>query len=1062
MGTDGGVVALYGFRYQMLRTMERLLDMYSHDRDGDWAIEIEHATHESVDYAEYRGGRLARVVQVKASRPGSTTRLWASEMQGILTKLAVAFPAAEQVVLESNRHGGWKNIATVLNQQPSTAAPQLVAWHDPRDLAAVEADVVTRIVHARMRERVSSAPEVAGALACLLEARLWQTATLDTANLAAGQRQLTSGDVEALLGTPDRDLEQALGEVSWSTRWHLPHGLWIDRNAALSFLDRHLTSQYLDTRNVACAVLTGFGGLGKSTCAARFATLHADQYAMVIWLTASSPQRLIDEVKELLSHQYDALTVASWDDYATRTALLSWLESTPRSWLLIFDDVDHVDTIRDWIPQVGYGHTLVTSRDAAWPASHAPSLELGILTEPEMKDLVTRRLGDIEITKDGLLRLAQLTDQWALAVDMVLAWLSRTGRNLADLGDYEPHEARQRILEKDDLLPAGYPAPVLHVILDTLAHVQDDNPAAYRLLSDVIAYGATAVPSSLVASDAFQGVATTFNDVIACDDLITELRHLSLIQPATLEDPRLGQYRHRLDVHGLIADMITLLEPHDPERWLHLTERLSLLIETCNQQQDIPLALSLAPVITAIDDAVKSGATADQHYLTLLGNTANIWAVAGNYPVAVYRLVRERTLAQSIATYQPDQVNIFTWLATLATGQLVSILMTIDRPEEAVSLAEEISPDLERFMGYAKPSSLNKLVEGILDAMEAVRHDHLKPRAAAVRSLLENEQLSVRPSPVRAIELALRNDDFVTALGIANVTLQFTTLPVDRIELLCRRAEALATSDVNESDATLREAIACAHENEVDPHRATDLALNTLHQRVVHILNRPITADSSQLQYYRGWFDILDDLVPLPERPLEQAKICTAHLWRGLINDPSVPATDAQQLPQLLQAARASESSTEELIGLHSAANQSLFIHDYLLLPHVVQATAIARIGNTVLLGLATEDEATVATACMKAHLNRCYSFSATRYSTRALVKTPGAAIFLDLTGCDPFSRISGPATIGIVPDYVVGQSKSIHSDHIFRLGQTADLRPDPITVEIYARRPTAPDNGTE
>lgn len=110
---NGGVAALTGFRYQMLRAMEEILTLHQNDPGGDWAVEVEHATDEKVDYAVYRDGQLVRTVQVKASMPCSSTRLHLGGTGGVaktLTDLAQSSQAASEVVLISNRPGPWDDI----------------------------------------------------------------------------------------------------------------------------------------------------------------------------------------------------------------------------------------------------------------------------------------------------------------------------------------------------------------------------------------------------------------------------------------------------------------------------------------------------------------------------------------------------------------------------------------------------------------------------------------------------------------------------------------------------------------------------------------------------------------------------------------------------------------------------------------------------------------------------------------------------------------------------------------------------------------------------------------
>ena len=47
--------------------------------------------------------------------------------------------------------------------------------------------------------------------------------------------------------------------------------------------------------------------------------------------------------------------------------MLRWLEAND-GWLLIFDNAVKADDVRDYVPQTGDGHVLITSRNPGWQA----------------------------------------------------------------------------------------------------------------------------------------------------------------------------------------------------------------------------------------------------------------------------------------------------------------------------------------------------------------------------------------------------------------------------------------------------------------------------------------------------------------------------------------------------------------------------------------------------------------------------------------------------------------------------------------------------------------------
>ena len=63
--TDGGGIALSGFRYQMLRALEEILLLHRDNPGGDWAVEVEHSTNDKVDYAVHENGQISGSSQLR-------------------------------------------------------------------------------------------------------------------------------------------------------------------------------------------------------------------------------------------------------------------------------------------------------------------------------------------------------------------------------------------------------------------------------------------------------------------------------------------------------------------------------------------------------------------------------------------------------------------------------------------------------------------------------------------------------------------------------------------------------------------------------------------------------------------------------------------------------------------------------------------------------------------------------------------------------------------------------------------------------------------------------------
>lgn len=108
--------------------------------------------------------------------------------------------------------------------------------------------------------------------------------------------------------------------------------------------------------------LTGAGGIGKTAIAVEHLYRSMDKIDHVLWLNASSRAHLgrychdfavaLGLVNGRISQVHDA----------SRVKFLEWLESSGKTFLLIFDDLTAYNDMAPYVPRCGSGSILVTSR----------------------------------------------------------------------------------------------------------------------------------------------------------------------------------------------------------------------------------------------------------------------------------------------------------------------------------------------------------------------------------------------------------------------------------------------------------------------------------------------------------------------------------------------------------------------------------------------------------------------------------------------------------------------------------------------------------------------------
>ncbi|GIE24721.1 cytochrome c [Winogradskya humida] len=362
------------------------------------------------------------------------------------------------------------------------------------------------------------------------------------------------------------------------------------RRALLEQLERRLQTQHVAA--VLPQALHGEGGVGKSQIAIEYAHRHRSDYDVIWWIPSERPAQILASLIEL----GDRLGLDVGNEVVTaipkvRAALRA---GTPYSnWLLVFDNAETPDTVRDYLPEAGSGKVLVTSRNQEW-STIAESLEVDVFTRAESVRLLKLRNSNLPDTEAD--RLADALGDLPLAIEHGSAWLHATGMSV---GDYLRllDEKRTELNPRD--LTAGYEMPVAaaaNVALDRLA---TENPAALQLLQ-VCSFFAP----EPIDRDLFAGV----RDAMGAGELDEVLKNPTRLNQAIRDIQRyvLARIDHRgnsLQLHRLVRRVlqdsipdeqrslmehgahlllagagVKLGDPADPTQWLRYQGLASHLI----------------------------------------------------------------------------------------------------------------------------------------------------------------------------------------------------------------------------------------------------------------------------------------------------------------------------------------------------------------------------------------------------------------------------------------------------------------------------------------------------
>ena len=263
----------------------------------------------------------------------------------------------------------------------------------------------------------------------------------------------------------------------------------------------------------------GLGGIGKSTLAVEYAHRHAGDYAGVWWAPAENRTILIGSLAELaglldarLGGTFLPRIAEPTDLEKVAKAGLAKLAASPRPWLLVYDNAENPEAIRDLIPGAG-ACLIVTSRWADW-AGWANELNVDELPSDEAVRFLIVRSGVTDL--DGASALANALGRLPLALDHAGAYVRLTGNSFGRYVD------RLGALIGKAPRGATYPASVGATFGLAMSRAAEECPAADKLLSFVSVLGPERIPLDLIDQ--------TILDETDRDDAVMALTAVSLIR----------------------------------------------------------------------------------------------------------------------------------------------------------------------------------------------------------------------------------------------------------------------------------------------------------------------------------------------------------------------------------------------------------------------------------------------------------------------------------------------------------------------------------------------------
>jgi tetratricopeptide (TPR) repeat protein len=430
-------------------------------------------------------------------------------------------------------------------------------------------------------------------------------------------------------------------------------------------------------------ITTGLGGVGKSTLAHHYATLHRDRYNPIWWIDAEEPVEIEAGLAALARRLYPEL--AGMPDPDAGAWGRAWL-SCHDGWLVILDNAAEPAHVADLIGEGHGGRFLLTSRLTTGWEELAKPVPLGVLMPGQALELMTQVAGSDQLL-DGAEELCEALGYLPLAVRLAAAYmkennvtaqmyLSRLTSSREDVlawtpaeGDTERTVARiwkvglERITTRYGELPQTLlrilawfaPTDIPVTLLHSLSGVSDAE--VDQALGRLAAY-------AMITRDA---------DAISVHRMLqAAARHQDAEEPDEVVDVQVAR--------GVAIDLLNEAVPPegDPEGW--------------------PVLRRFLPHIDALSDHTDSHSD-DSDALLLFNQMARY--LEGQGELARSIAMFERIAASAVRIWGPEHPSTFTLRSNLASAYL-----SAGEASRAIPLCEQALVGRERILGPDHPSTL--------------------------------------------------------------------------------------------------------------------------------------------------------------------------------------------------------------------------------------------------------------------------------------------------------------------------------------------------------------------
>jgi len=311
--------------------------------------------------------------------------------------------------------------------------------------------------------------------------------------------------------------------------------------------------------------ITGLAGMGKTQTAAEYAYRFREDYRAVLWVRAQTQEDLIADFQTIA--RLLKLPQKHLEDRAILMQTMQEWFRHKEDWLLIFDNADDFALVEPFIPRMGRGHVLLTTRVGA-TVELAQALELQSLTVADGALCLLRRAGLLRWNKqledaspthaDAARELARQMNGLPLALEQAGAYMNDTKCGVIRYLDlYKQYRAKLQQIQSG-IIP-DYAIPVAPALMISSLMIGRTS-VAFELLQLCAFLAPEGIPDQFVTL-----TATALGPVlspIADDPLVLDQAIRSLVRYSLLErEEQSGTAFTTLSIHRLLQ--LVLLDEMD-------------------------------------------------------------------------------------------------------------------------------------------------------------------------------------------------------------------------------------------------------------------------------------------------------------------------------------------------------------------------------------------------------------------------------------------------------------------------------------------------------------------